>query len=485
LLAAALALSGWGAALYFSLRSQPAQPTPASVKTIAVLPFKPLGQSEDDQLLGLGMADALITRLGNVGPVVVRPTSAVRKYTSLDQDPAAVGRELKVESVLEGSVQRAGDRVRVTVQLVGVQGGAPLWSGKFDEQFTDIFAVQDAISEHVAEALTLQLTGEERGRLNKRYTENTEAYVLYLKGRYYWNKRTREGTTKSLEFYDRAISLDPNFALAYAGLADSYYGLSDQYLPPQEVMPKARAAAQKALEIDNDLAEAHVSLGVVLMYYDWDWAGAEKEFTQAVRLNPRYALAHHHYKSFLMRMGRQEEAAREAALAHELDPTSLVIAANLGLPYYYGRDYDKALDYFRAASDMDPNFYFAHLFQGWAYEQKGQFAEAVQEFETCRRLDDSPIIIGSLAHAYAVSGRRAEARALLSELQRTESGRFVDPYYLAVVYAGLGEREQAFEQLDRAYRARDETLTWLKIDPRLDPLRADPRFADLLQSLRL
>jgi TolB-like protein len=265
------------------------------VNSIAVLPFKPLGTEGSDEVLGLGMADALITKLSNLRKIVVRPTSAVLKYTGPGHDPLAVGRELSVDSVLDGKIQKLGDRVRVTVQLVRVRDGLPLWAEKFDEQFTSIFAVEDSISEQVTKALVLKLTGEEKKQLSKHYTESPEAYQLYLKGRYFWNKRAAEDLEKSIKFFEQAIGKDPNYALAYAGLADAYSVLANTPLPQRDAMSKAKAAAMKALELDDTLAEAHTSLALVKMSYDWDWPGAEREFKRALELNPNYATAHHWY----------------------------------------------------------------------------------------------------------------------------------------------------------------------------------------------
>lgn len=329
----------------------------APVRSIAVLPFKYLGGAGGDEYLGLGIADAIITRLSNLRQIVVRPTSSVRKYAGTAQDPLVAGRELRVEAVLEGNIQRAGNRIRATVQLISVRHEAPLWAEKFDVEFRDIFTVEDATSEQVARALILKLTREERELLAKRYTADSEAYQLYLKGRYNWNKRSQGGLRTASSYFQQAIDKDPSYALAYAGLADchnlhSYYG----ELPPRESFPKAKAASIKALEIDDGLAEAHTSLAFVRAWYDWDWPAAESEFQRALELNPNYATAHHWYALFLTAMERAGEALEEIQLAHEIDPLSLPINRDVGLVYHRARQCDRAIEQYLETIELDPRF---------------------------------------------------------------------------------------------------------------------------------
>jgi DNA-binding winged helix-turn-helix (wHTH) protein/TolB-like protein len=328
---------------------QPEAPAPSGasvpINSIAVLPFKPLAASNRDEPLELGMAETLITRLSNLKEVTVRPMSAVRRYTGLEQDAAAAGRELRVESVLDGNIQRAGDRIRVSVRLVRVGDGKQLWAEAFDESFKDIFAVQDSISERVAGALALKLTGEERERLAKRHTKNSEAYQLYLRGRYFWNRGTEEGLRKAIEHFLQALEKDPDYALAYTGLADSYallgvYGL----IPMRESHPKAREAATRALEFDEKLGEAHASLAAVLIDYYWDWAGAERHLERALELNPNYATAHSMYANYLKAFGRFGEAIEEAKRAQGLDPVSPSSNLTLATTYYFARQYDQAIE---------------------------------------------------------------------------------------------------------------------------------------------
>lgn len=486
-LALGLALTALALALpyfWFWRGQKEIKPRPRSM---AVLPFEQLGAEAGDEYFGIGIADVLITRLSNIHQIVVRPTSAVLKYTEQAQDPVAAGRELKVDSVLEGSVHRAGEQIRVTVRLVSVRDGALLWAEKFDAKFTDIFRVQDSISEQVARALTLELTGEEQTRLIKRYTDNTEAYQAYLKGRYFLNRRTEEDFEKGIKYFQQAIDLDPNYALAYAGLADSYallvvFGV----LPPREAMPKAKTAALKALEIDPNLAEAHTSLAHVKHCYEWDFAGAEEEYKRAIELNPNYAIAYHWYGLYLARMGRFDEAVGEMERSQEIDPFSLANGANLGWTFYAARRYDQAIEQLNRTLEMDPNFARARLYLGRAFVQKGMYAEAIAEFQKAMTLSGgSPIVLAALGHVYGVLGKRDEAQKVLDQLRERANREYISPYEIARVCISLGDKDQAFTWLEQAYEDREERVVLLKVDPLLDSLRPDPRFADLLRRVRL
>jgi eukaryotic-like serine/threonine-protein kinase len=456
-----------------------------AVRSIAVLPFRILGVNDEDEYLGLGLADALITRLGNVRQLVIRPTSAVLKYTAPNQDLAAIGRELKVDSVLEGSVRRAGDRIRVTAQLVSLEGVAPLWTGKFDEKFTDALAVEDSISKSVAEALVIRLTSEQKKLFTRRYTSNVEAYQLYLKGRYYWNKRTKEEMRKAIEHFQQVIDLDPNYALAYAGLADCFTMISiyASGVLPKEIFPKAKAAAMKALEIDDTLAEAHTSLGFVRMCYDWDFPEAEREFKRAIEINPNFATAHEWYGLFLMLMGRFDEARAEIELALHSDPLSIAINLRVGWPPFLMHRYDEAIEHFRKVIDMEPNYWLAHVCLGQVYERKSMYEEALEEIQRARSLNSLNSILGDLGHAYARSGRRAEAEKVLGELKEISKQSYVSPYFIALIYTGLEENDLAFEWLEKAMEDRSEWMLWLKVHPYFDSLCTDPRFTDLLRRI--
>ncbi|MBV9926136.1 MAG: winged helix-turn-helix domain-containing protein [Acidobacteria bacterium] len=471
---------------------------PAAARSIAVLPFKAMPDHEgDERYLGLGMADAIIIKLSNLGRLNVRPTGAVLKYANAGQDLLATGRELKVEALLDGRVQKAGRRVRVTAQLVNVSDGATIWAGKFDEEFTDIFAVQDSISEQLAGALMLRLTGEERESLSKHYTESGEAYQAYLKGSYYWNKMTAEGLHRSLECFADAIRQDPAYALAYAGVAASYvhleiYGL----MLPSEAMPKAKAAALKAIELDASVAEAHASLALVRMFYERDWPEAEKEFGQALRLNPSYAAAHDWFAIYLTAKGRAEEALASIRRAQALDPLSLLINTDVACALYYMRRFDESIRQCQWVLDAEPNFVTAHYRAGLAYEQLGEYVEAVNAFQSAIALSAesstaeamAPFKGGSdarasIAHTYALMGKRAAARGILAELEERARHSYVPPHDIAMIYSALGETDEAFEWLKTAYQERFSLLVLLELDPRFDNLRTDPRFTHLLSRI--
>lgn len=454
--------------------------TAKAVRSLAVLPFKPIGAGTSDDYLGPGMADALIIKLSNIRQIAVRPTSAVLKYSG--QDPLAAGRELKADLVLEGSIQQAGESIRVTVQLVSAREGTPLWAEKFDEQFTNIFAVQDRVSEQVARALMLKLTEEERKRLTKRHTENLAAYQLYLKGHYFRNKRTNEGVEKAVECFRQAIDIDPNYALAYTGLADSYGRLSALgMLPQKEAMPKAKAAAIKALEIDDTLAEAHTSLAFVKARYDWDWAGAEREYKRAIELDPNYPQAHRQYALVLLRLGRFDEALAGIKQAMELEPYSLQRHQGLGQVFYYARQYDQALEQGRILLELDPKdgsgFWLAYL-------HKGMYEEAIAELRKEVAGRSNPVSV-HLGYAYAVAGKRDEAQKVIDKLNEQSNQQYVSAFSRALIYAGLGEKDQAFDWLEKSYQAREREMSWIRVDPKMDNLRTDPRFANLLQRIGL
>lgn len=469
----------------FGRRTQVEQSTSetSSIRSIAVLPFKPLGEASDDDFLSLGMADALITRLSGVRQLVVRPSSSIMKYTARDQDPLEAGRQQIVDAVLDGKIQQAGDRVRVTVQLIRVKDGQQLWAEKFDEKFTDIFALQDAISERVTAALALELTGLEQDRLTKRYTENTEAYQLYLKGRYFWNKRTSESLHKGIDYFNQAIQRDARYALAHAGLADSYIILGNfGLIPPKDAYPKAKIAAEEALKVDADLVEAQVSLAFVKALFERDWPGAEAAFKRAIELNPSYGPAHQWYGVCLAGAGRLDEAVAELKKGQQVEPLSLTITSVVGWMYYFARDYDKAIAHANMALEMDPNFALAHRYLGLAYEQKGMYAEAISEFQRARALSATrPWDSGSLAHAYALAGRSAEARQMLDEAKNRDV--YFPAYDIALIQLGLGQKDSAFEWLDKAVEERSPWLIHLTVDPRFDPIRSDARFKNLIQRI--
>jgi DNA-binding winged helix-turn-helix (wHTH) protein/tetratricopeptide (TPR) repeat protein len=457
----------------------------AHVKSLAVLPFKLLGSPTTDEYLGLGLADALITRLTNLSQIRVRPTSAVMDYTG-PRDIAVAGHELKVDALLDGSVQRQGKRIRVTTQLVDVRESAILWAENFDENFVNIFSLEDSFSSQLVKALELKLTGREKGLVEKRFTESPDAYQAYLKGVYFLSKRTPKGIRKSFELFEQAITIDSSYAKAYAGLADAYYWLSAYNLvKPRTVLPKAEAAALKALQLDDSLPEAHTALAVLLRR-NWSWASAENEFKRAIALNPNDPRAHHFYSVLLRIVGRFDESWAEIKKAQELDPISLSINLGVANLFYAVGEYDGALDQLKATVELDPNFANAHLRLGTVYVAKGMFDEAIKQYQTAERIwVDQPDIAAYLAHVYALSGKKTEALQILAKLRRLSDQGYDMPYFMALIYSALDDNERAFAWLERAYDEHDEVLGGLRTDPMLDGLRADPRFAYLVHRVGL
>ncbi len=458
------------------------QPT---VGTLAVLPFKALGAQERDEYLELGLADALITRFSHLPQLILRPTSAIVRYTGGAHDPVAAGHELSVDVVLDGRVQLVGNRLRLTVQLISVSNSAVLWAEKFEEQFTHIFAIQDSISEQVARALALRLSSEQRRRLTKHSTADTAAYQLYLKGVYYTNRGTKEGAQKGIELFQQAIEQDPHYARAYAGLADAWCWLSHLFIDPKQALPEARAAALKALELDETLAEAHLVLGLVKMWYEWEWEECERQFRRALELNPHLATAHLWYAFYLAAMGQFELALVEGELALKLDPFSLSHNAMMGWVHYFARHYDLALAQFRATIELEPHYFMAYWGLGWTLIQQGRYEVAIAELQRGLQFGGGTEVTAALSHAYAKAGRTEEARRLLAELYELTKQRYVSPFYLALAHIGLSEIEETFAALQQAYLDRFEWLVQFQVDPVWEPLHGDPRFAELLRRVGL
>ena len=483
---------GSALALYEARRRIWLRPETSSVATrpdpltLAVFPFQTLGAERNEDYLGLGMADALITRLSRIERITVRPTIAVSRYTNRAHDPFAAARDLAVGSVLDGNIQRFGDRVRVTVQLVQVQDGRLLWGGTFDERFIDVFSIQDRVSARVAEVLLVALRGDELQRLTRRETQIGAAYEAYLKGRYLANERTPETLAAALASFVEAIDRDSRYALAHAGLADAFallgvYGA----LPTIEAFPKAKAAAVAALNIDDTIGEAHTTLAFVKTLYEWDWAGGEAEFKRAIQLSPNYSTAHHWYAINLMSTGRAREAIAEVQRAHFLDPLSPIVSTDVGEIFFWAGEYERAITQAQKTLEMHPHYYLAHGLLGWAHAHKGEYSQALAEFRKVRAgTDDDGTRVG-IGYVAALTNNRVEALQILKELEELGKTRYVSPHHLAVLYAAVGNREQAFESLERAYENRVAQLNWLKIDPRFRTLRSDPRFKSLLRRLSL
>jgi len=460
------------------LRKEPVSPLPEQ-PSIAVLPFIDLSPQEDQAYFCDGLADELINRLSRIDDLRVPARTSVFSFKGKELDIQEIGRKLNVETVLEGSVRKAGDKLRITVQLVKVDEGYPLWSEKYDRNMEDIFTLQDEISLAIVDNLKIELLGQEKKKFIKGYTQNLVAYDSYLRGRYFWNKRTVEDIKKSVEYFQQAIDKDPKYALAYAGIADSYITLGDwQGLSPKEAFTEARKAAEKALEIDDLLAEAHNSLAYIKYIYEWDWPGAERGFKLAISLNPNYATAHQWYAEFLTIVGRFDEALKEIKRAQELDPLSLIMNAIGGWPYMYGRKYDQAIEHFQKTLEMDPDFRPAHSYLARTYLWKGMYEEALKEYEI---LND----LAGIGHAYAKLGKIKEAHRFLNELREQSKHTSIRPSRVALVYFALGDNDEGFEWLEKAYEERGYGMSRLKVSPEYDSARSDPRFKALLKKMNL
>jgi len=467
---------------FFIYRSKTKEATnPSQINSIAVLPFKPLVADARDESLEMGMADSLIAVLGNLNGITVRPISAVRKYTGLDQDALAAGREQRVDAVLEGNIQKTNDEIRVTVRLLRVTDGVQLWSDKFDQKSNDIFLIQDSISQRVAATLANKLSGSERQLLTKHHTQDPAAYQLYLKGRYFLNKSTEQDFRKAIEYFESALQKDPNYAAAYAGVADAYAQLgSFGLLEMKQSYERAKEAIERALERDDKLAEAHASLGYILTNYYWNWSEAESQFKQAIDLNPNYAMAHNWYSQYLGFMGRPEEALRESKRAQEIDPLSPW--TNSGFISFLARRYDEGIAESQKALELDPQFAAAHMVIGLSYVQKKNYEQAIAELQ---RAQDNPDSRALLGYAYGVAGKSTEARHLLEELQQVAKEKYVSPFPVAATYVGLGETDKAFEMLEKAYVERSWAMGMLKVNPIFDPIRSDRRYVELLRRMNL
>lgn len=459
------------------------------IRSIAVMPLKAIGPGGlrqgadvvDEGFLGVGLADVIITRLGKTRKIRVIPTEAVRRYSEQGTDPLAAARSLQVESVLTGMVQQSGERVRVTVQLLRTSDGQPLWTDEFDERKADIFMLQDSISQRLVGALMIKLSGDEKHQLTRNSTGNVEAYQQYLKGRYYWAKRLPDPVQKGIRCFEDAVALDPNYAQAYAGLADSY-ALTASGLAPAVRMPKAKAAAERALSIDPDLAEAHTSLAFILYKFEWNWREAENHFRRAIQLNPSYAIAHHWFGEFLVLMGRFDEGMAELKEAERLDPLSLSIEADFARGLYRARRYDESITQAQRTLDLDPNFSNAYATLTYAYEQKRMYPEAIRaDLQVLRLKDFTPVQLDELRDVFAKSGWQAYWRKQLSMMQDRARTEYVPPYVLAEFYMRLGDTESAFRAIEKSYQEHGDAPLQVRVEPLLDPVRADPRFQQFLR----
>jgi TolB-like protein/Tfp pilus assembly protein PilF len=459
----------------------------SAIDSLAVLPFVNVSADPGTEYLSDGITESIINSLSRLPRLRVMARSTVFRYKGREVDAEEVGRELKVGAVLLGRLLHFGDHLIIRTELVEVGSGRQLWGEQYNRKLTDILAVQGEIATEISEKLRLRLTEREQSILTKRYTEKTEAYQAYLQGRYFWDKRTEEALKKAIEYFQQAIDMDQNYALAHAGLADCYAVLGNfSFLTPKESYPKAKRAAINALEIDDRMAEAHTSLAWIKAHYDWDWPGAERKFKQAIELNPEYTPAHYWYALFLSAMGRHEEAIAQGRRSQEIEPRSLVPNIALGFTLLFARRDSEAIEQLRKTVEMEPNFSWPRWLLGWAYGQKEMYGEAIAELNgAVSGTGSRTLSLSMLGHGYAISGRRAEALTVLAELQEIGKRKYVAPFFMVLIYAGLGESERAFEWLEKAYKCRSWGLLWLKVDPRLDSLRSDERFTSLLRRIGL
>jgi TolB-like protein/DNA-binding winged helix-turn-helix (wHTH) protein len=479
-LLAALAYWAWRGSI---MRAGP----PIEKVILAVLPFDNLSRDPDQEFFSDGLTEEMIAQLGKLNPerLTVISRGSVAKYKDSRLAANQIGRELHADYLVQGSVRRASDRVRITVQLIQVRDQTDLWAESYDRELKDILTLQDSVSRTIANQIHITLTPGQKTRLRGGNLD-PEAYEAYLKGRYYWNKRTADGLQKALLYFQQAINKDPTYGAAYSGLADCNSGLAwHGFKSPAEALPKANAAALKAIEIDPQSAEAHASLGLVLTHR-WDWTGAEAEFKHALRLDSRYANAHHWYGDYLSILGRHDEALLEARQALELDPLNLMIGTWVGRRYYLARKYDLAIEQGRNTEELDANFAAAHLLLGENYVQVGLHDQGLAELQTAASLSgNSPLYLAQVAVAHASAGRKPEALQIVAQLQTISSTRYVSPYGLAQIYAALNDKEQTFKWLQIAYDDRAVWMSYLAVDPMFDSLRSDQRFLDLLRRVRL
>ena len=478
-----------GAGLVFFGRYTSSRQSPKTAeKSIAVLPFENRSEDKANAYFAEGVQDEILTRLSKIADLKVTSRTSTQHYKSVPENLAEIAKQLGVAHILEGSVQKSGDAVRVNVQLIKAANDSQVWAETFDRKLTDIFSVESDVAKAIADQLRAHITRQEEQVIAAKPTKNIEAYDAYLRGRYFWNKRTSDGIKHAIEHFQQSIERDPDFALGHAGLADSYIALTFyNFAAPHETMPKAKESAIKALALDNPLAEAHASLAHILMNYDWNWAAAEKEFKRSIELKPDYATAHEWYAiHYLTATGRFEEAVQEMKRALELEPASLVMNTFMGATLYYAGRYDEAIDQCRRTIEMDPNFAVAHWHLGLAYEQRQVLDAATEEFKKAISLSaGSPLMKAALGRAYAKSQKKHEANEMLNELSELSKQQYVSAYEVATIYVALGNNEQAFQLLEQAYGEHSFHLVYLNVSPQFKPVSSDPRFQDLVQRIGL
>lgn len=458
----------------------------SEIQALAVLPLRNLSGDPRQEYFADGMTEALITDLAKIGALRVISRTTAMHYKESDKSLKEIGRELKVDAIVEGSVLRSGDRVRITAQLVHLDTDRHLWAESYERHLSDILSLQGEVARSIAEEVRVQLTPHERSRLSPARSVNPEAYEAFLKGRHFWNKFNKDGLKKAIEYFNEAVENDPEYAPGYLGLSASFCVAGEAGLRPRQTFPLARQAAVKALELDDRLAEAHTTLGQVKYLYDWDWAGAEDEFGEAIRLNPAEPHTHAFYARYLAAMDRADEAILQARRAHDLDPLSLIVNACCGVVFYLARRYPEAIDHLRKVLEIDPKFFIARHYLGRVYERSSRLDEALEEFTTAAdHSQGHPRSMAALGFVHAALGRRDDATRIRDQLNELVRDKHVSPYALSELHMALGETDRAFEWLDKAFDAREGWLVYMSVEPWLDPLRPDPRFRELLGRLGL
>ncbi len=465
---------------------QHARNTEVNIESIAVLPFVNQNNDPNVEYLSDGLTESIINSMTQLPNLKVSPRSSVFRYKGKETDPLKAGNELGVRAVLTGRLMQRGDDLVVSAELIDVRDNKQLWGERYQRKISDLLAVQNEIARAISTNLRPTLAGVDQDKFRRHYTDNPEAYQLYLKGRYFWLKFTPEDHKKAAEYFNQAIAIDPTFALAYAGLGDTYgASATNGWISPREGYPKGKIAVKRALEIDDTLAEAHTTSGALSMFYDLDWATAEREYKRAIELNPNYEITHEVYSYLLLATGRLDEGIKSAQRGLEVDPPSVVLSDDLASAYYLARRYDEALKQVQKSLEMDPSHFGGFVYLAQIYEMKGMHEEAIKELLKAPAVGGRTSgVLSLLGHAYAASGKQAEAQRILAELNEMSKQAYVSPYDLAILYVGLGDKNRAMEQLNRAYDDRAGWLIYLNVEPIFDPLRSDPRFADLISRMK-
>jgi len=476
------------AALIVWLAGRVAAPSGSTrIRSIAVLPLENLSRGPDDDYVAAGVTEALITDLAKIRALRVVSRTSVLRYTRTEKPLRQIGKELDVDAVVEGSIERVGNRVRISAKLIRASTDEHLWAQSYDRDVRDVLMLQEEVARSIVKEVRVTLTPDEAARLAAHAREvDPDAYQLYVRGRYFWDRRTEDSVKRSIDYFNRAIQKDPAYAAAYSGLADCYLSLGFSFdvgsLPPNEAIPKAKAAALKALALDDSLAEAHNSLAYAKLNYDWDWSGAEDSFRRSLELNPGYAQAHHWYSHLLLATGRVDDSLAEARRALDLDQLSPIMNVHLGWNYLFARQYDLALSQLAKTIEFDPNYGLAYWYRGLVYEQQARYDDALRDLRKgAELLKGNVVVAADIGHLHAVSGNRREADRVIAELRQMSTRRFISSFEIALIHAGLGHADSAFDALEQAYRERSDLLVYLNVDPRLDPIRSDRRFDDLVR----